>query len=338
LDDAIAQRAIWLVTTRGQAIQNPVVMRARDLVCGVLSQLPFQRTNRNGATMPIGWLDRPDPNHTRGWFVSMITDDLFFYGFAYARITVRDFTNRPLALEWVPFTAAVVKPEGTGLLWQRRGWDLPGPQLAAQVQTVDLLWRDVVVFESPLTAVLQANEPLSLASLLQSAAVRFAGVEMPAGTLKQTGGDDADDPTKLVADFETARLAHVTAYLSQDLEYHESTMDPSRLQLIEARSYQDAATARVCNVPAFAVGVGVPHESMTYKTAATARLDLIDFGIAPYLGCWEQTLSSDQVSPAGSTIGFDLEPFLRTQALSHLGVAGGQPGDVAAVPTGQEVG
>jgi hypothetical protein len=97
-------------------------------------------------------------------------------------------------------------------------------------------------------------------------------------------------------------------------------MDPSRLQLVEGRAYQDAAIARVCNVPNYAVGVGVPNDSMTYKTAATARYDLLDFGLSPFVTCWESTLSGDDVVPHGTVVAMDLAGFLRTDVLSGLPV------------------
>ena len=80
----------------------------------------------------------------------------------------------------------------------------------------------------------------------------------------------------------------------------------------------------MCNVPNFSVGVAVPGDSMTYKTAETARLDLVDFTLAPFIGCIEQTLSGPEVTPRGTRVVFDLEPFLRSRELA----AARRPGPV----------
>jgi Phage portal protein len=332
---ADARSGAW-VTTRSDALQLSVVMRARDVVCGVLAQLPFVRTRSDGVDVGAGWLERPDPNHTRGWFVSGVVDDLFFHGVAYCWVTVVDRDGRPLALEWMPYTTVVLDPDGFGLTYYRRGRDQAGATgVGARTTAISLSWAEIVVFESPLTAVLTARRPLSTAARLDMAADRFSNVEMPGGVLKQSGGDDltASEALEQITSFEAARHFHTVAYVSTDLEYVQSSLDPDRLQLVESRSYQDAALARICNIPAFAVGVGVPNESMTYKTAFTARADLIDFGIAPYITCLEQTLSSDQVTARGTTVTMDLEPFLRTKALSTI--APQQAADVSAAPNDQ---
>jgi phage portal protein BeeE len=341
LQALIDARTNALVTSRAQAMQLSVVCRGRDMVCGVISQLPFKRTDRNGADLGAGWLERPDPNHTRGWFVSSLVDDLFFYGVAMAWITVTDQYGRPLALEWMPKPQVVVEPDGSGVTYYRRGQDRPGvSEWWPTITEVQLSWFEVVVFESPLSAVLQATRSLSTAARLDLAADRFANVETPGGVLKQTEGDDltTDQALERIAAFETARHDHTVAYVSTDLEYQAAQVNPDTLQLVESRSYQDAALARIVNLPAFAVGVGIPHESLTYKTAYTARADVVDFGIAPYISCLEETLSSDQVTPRGTKVTMDLEPFLRTAALRTLAPGSAGQADVSSAPTDQPAG
>lgn len=345
LEDQLAglvdARTAALVTSRSQAMQLSVVNRGRDIVCGIIAQLPFKRTDRNGVDLGAGWLTRPDPQHTRGWWVASVVDDLFFHGVAFAWITVTDQYGRPLALEWMPRAQVVVDPDGTGVTYYRRGSDQPGDsEWWPTITPIGLSWVEVVVFESPLSPVLAARRTLSTAARLDLAADRFANVEVPGGVLKQTEGDDLTDDEALarIAAFESARHAHTVAYVSTGLDYQGSTLNPDSLQLIESRSYQDAALARVVNLPAFAVGVGIPHESLTYKTAYTARADVIDFGVAPYISCLEETLSSDQVTPHGTVVTMDLEPFLRTAALRAIGPSAGASSDTTTAPAAQPSG
>ena len=315
----VAQRAAGIAPSRGAAMRLSVVNRARDLICGTIGTLPLTRTGPAGRPLDAGWLARPDPDHTAAYVESWTTDDLFFHGYAWWRVTARDpDTGLPAAIQWVPVVEARPVWDGVALAelhWYPRhrggGGDLPAPVMIPAA--------DVVAFESPVTGVLSSGlDVLSIAMRLDLAAERFAAVEMPAGWLKQTGGEPLTpaEADAQVATWNSKRIANVTAYLGESIDYHESTIDPSRLQLVQARSYQDAATARVCNVPNYAVGVAVPGDSMTYRTAATARLDVIAFGIAPFLACWSQTLSADNVSVPGVTVALDLEPFLQTALLA----------------------
>jgi hypothetical protein len=208
------------------------------------------------------------------------------------------------------------------VIWTRAGIDHPGQTVPGSSTVLEVPWPEVVAFESPLVGVLESGAVLTTAARLDGSAGRFAAMEVAAGWLKAAPGSMVErspaEALEQVTAFEETRRRHVIAYVPEDLDYQESNLNPAGLQLVEGRSYQDAAVARVCNVPNFAVGVGVPNDSMTYKTAQTARYDLVDFGIAPYLECWSQTLSSDQVTPHGTVVAFDLEPFLRTADLARI--------------------
>ena len=332
-----------IVATRNQALANSVVNRSRDIVCGVVGSLPITRKRVIGDApaedLGAGWLHRPDPGHTGAWFMAWVTDDLFFYGYAYARVTSRDFQGQPSALQWMPFLQVLPNPDPNvvpyawpdGRLIAQPGqsvtWAPPGFH---EVFTVP--GSELVIFESPLTGVLGPGVPvLNTSAKLDAAANRFAAAEIPAGWLEQIEGEDLtpDELQARAVAFAAARNDSAIAATNRYFSYKESSMDPSRLQLVEGRSYQDVATARVCNVPAFIVNTAVPGDSMTYKTALTARLDLIDFGLQPYITCWEDTLSAENVTPRGTTVALDLEAFLRTATLAGLvgpGVAA--PADV----------
>ena len=328
LGDEIAARGGEWVVTREAAMLNSVVNRSRDLVCGTLACFPFDRV-RGGESLGAGWLTRPDPFHSRPWFVAWVTDDLFFHGLAFARVTARDGDGQVLALDWLPYVEVVPDESGEWVTWYRTL--TPGNTLhrrAARVEAIRVLARDLVVFESPVAGLLRSGrEVLTTAARLNGAAERFAATEVPAGWIKQNGGEPLTDAEALAltSRFSAARRASTTAYLNESADYHESSLDPSRLQLVEGRSYQDAATARLCNMPAFTVGVAIPGDSMTYKTALTARLDLLDFGLQPYVTCWEETLSA--VLPRGQAAVMRLEGFLRTSLLMATA-----PAESAAVP------
>lgn len=292
--------------TRAEALSLSVVNRARDLVCGVLSTLPLVRVrDRAGVVEDLGagWLDRPDPTRTRGAFVADLVDDLFFHGQALARVTARYVDGWPAALQYVPWVEVTQDPDAGDWVWR--------PPAGTQIRIRE---TDAVRFESPLTGVLEHPSALVIARRLDRSAFRFSSSTVPMGWLRQTGGEPltSDEMAAQAQAFAQARDTDAIAFLNEWLEYHEASIDPSRLQLVEARSYQDAAVARVCNVPNFTVGVAVPGDSMTYKTSQSARLDLIDFALAPFVACLEQTLSGPDVTPNGTRVQVDLEPFLRS--------------------------
>ena len=322
----VDERAGRRVSTRDQAIRLSVVNRARDIVCGVLSTLPLTRLRgdlrdpESLEDLGPGWLERPDPDHTRGWFVAGVTDDLFFHQHAYARVTAWDADLRPVALQWMPYREVIRDEDALGVTW------FPTDRWLVPLESVAVDRSALVEFESPLLGVLRGGEDiLTTAALLDSAAGRFAGVDIPAGWFSQKAGFEEmtdDEIEEFLERWWAARQFNTTGYHNDALEYHESQMDPSRLQLVEGRAYQDAALARLCNLPNYTLGVGVPNDSMTYKTALTARLDVIDFGLAPFIGCIEQTLSANAITPRGTHVQMVLEPFTRTSVLTTAARAG----------------
>ena len=116
----------------------------------------------------------------------------------------------------------------------------------------------------------------------------------------------SEDLLVQVAGFAAIRAANTIAGLNELVECQESTMDPNRLQLTEARGYQALELARIANVPPYLVGAPT-GTGMTYQNAVQARGDLIDFGAMPYINCIEQTLSGPNVTPAGQVVRLDVE-------------------------------
>ena len=87
-------------------------------------------------------------------------------------------------------------------------------------------------------------------------------------------------------------------------------MDPSRLQLVEARLHQRGELANAANIPAYFVSAPA-GTGMTYMNAAQAKQDLIDFGAMPYVQAIEQTLSGPNVTPRTQSVRLDVNAWLR---------------------------
>jgi phage portal protein BeeE len=152
---------------------------------------------------------------------------------------------------------------------------------------------------------------------LDTSAERFAKNQTPAGVLRQVDGEplSAEELSELAAGFAEARNNNAIAALNQYVDWKESYMDPSKLQLTEARTYQALEMARIANIPPYLVGA--PSGSgMTYQNAQQARQDLYLFGAKPFIDCIEQTLSMNNITPRGRYIYLDVDSYLEEYEMS----------------------
>jgi len=158
------------------------------------------------------------------------------------------------------------------------------------------------------------------------AAERFATMEVPAGYLKQTGGEpmSGQELTDLAAAWSEARLTASVAALNEYVEWRESSIDPSKLELVAARTYQALELARIANIPPYLVGAPA-GSGMTYQNAQQARQDLYLFGAKPYIDCIEQTLSLNSVTPRGRYIKLDVDSYLKENGVSDQSDDAGLP-------------
>jgi phage portal protein BeeE len=178
--------------------------------------------------------------------------------------------------------------------------------------------NDVVQFLSPIQGLLTMGARSIRTNInLDTSAERFAKNQTPAGVLKQTEGEplSAEELSELAAGFAAARNNNAIAALNQYVDWKESYMDPSKLQLTEARTYQALEMARIANIPPYLVGA--PSGSgMTYQNAQQARQDLYLFGAKPFIDCIEQTLSMNNITPRGRYIYLDIDTYLEEYEMS----------------------
>ena len=293
---------------RCAAMSIPTISRSRDLICsavGALPLVPYTVDWTNPASPiertlpPTTWMLRPDPTKTRNFVLSWTVDDLFFYGRAYWLIVDRYAApqNYPRSFVWMP--TIQVRVDTNGDTW----WD--GVQINP---------ADVVEFLSPFEGLLYVGwRAVNTALQLDQAAERFSRCEVPAGWLSQKDGSEpmtGDELIDLATLFANLRRANSIAALNNMTTYNESSLDPSKLQLVEARQYQALELARLANIPPSLVGAP-SGTGMTYNNTLQAKQDLVDFGAAPFINCLEQTLSGPNVLPLGQFVRLDLNAWLR---------------------------
>ena len=307
---------------RARAMRIPTISRGRDLLCSLAASLPIhyyleQWTGEEMERIPLppeAWMRRPEARVVRAHTLAWTMDDLIFQGSAHWYVTARRaFDNRPSQFQRLPSNEVIISadyfignvPVGPyQLTWQ--GNILPA--------------EDVVSFWSPIEALLNcAARSLLTAEKLDQAATRFASSPTAFGWLTTSGGEplSGDDLAELAQTWADARDTNGVAALNQDVQWNESTMDPSRLQLVEGRQYQSLELARHINVPPYLVGAPT-GSSMVYQNAEQARADLVTFGAAPFLDCIEQTLSSEQVTPRGHVVELSRDAWLRNPMDNNL--------------------
>jgi len=296
---------------RNRAMSVPTVSRARDLMASVIGCMNLKMYNEiwNGDEMekmplaPRTWLRRIDPSVYNGQILSWTFDDLFFYGRAFWYITSRTADGYPASFTRLP-AAMVQTLDQSGPVWFA-----PSKEIIFQGGSLDP--NDVVQFLSPIQGIVYMSEK-AIATALQLEAARFrnSSSAIPAGILRQNGGEplSAQELSDLAAAFNAARATNQTAALNEFVTYTETQTSPDKMLLIESAEFQAMEMARLCNIPPYLAGISVG--SYSYQSSAESRMDLWTFGVRAYADCIAGTLSQNNVLPNGTYVEFDVEQYL----------------------------
>lgn len=288
---------------RQEAIQNPTISRARDLLVSMVSGLSFEHYSEQWMGEDYEeikipnepWMHQPDGKVTRQFILAWTCDDLVMHGRAYWYCTSRSsVTGKPLSFQWLP-AVDVQLQDMTGPVY-------PAPSKKLTFNGFELKTEDVIQFLSPIQGLLSMGwRAIEIANRLDTAAMRFATNEITAGYLQQTAGSepmDADDLGDLAAAWSAARKRNAIGALNSSVQWHEFNSDPSKLQLVEGREHQIRELANVANVPGYLVGAPA-GSGMTYQNAQESQKALFLYGAQPYITCISQRLSMDDVIARG---------------------------------------
>lgn len=296
---------------RNRAVSVPTINRARDLMASVIGCMPLRMYNEiwNGEELekvplaPRSWLRRPDPTVPYQFIMSWTFDDLLFFGRAFWYITSRTADGYPATFTRLP-AGSITTTDMVGPVWFA-----PSKEVFFNGGQLDP--KDLVQFLSPAQGLIYAAPgAIDTALRLENARNRNATSAIPAGILKQTGGEplSAQELADLAASFNAARATNQTAALNEYLNYQETLTSPDKMLLIESSQYQSLECARLANVPPYLVGVSTGAYS--YQSAEQARADLYIFGVKIYAEAIAQTLSMNSVLPNGTYVEFDAENYL----------------------------
>ena len=317
---------------RNKAMSVPTISRARDLMASVLSCMSLKMYSElwNGDEMekiplaPRTWLRKIDPQLPNAFILSWTFDDLFFFGRAFWYITSRTADSKPASFTRLP-AAMVQTLDQSGPCWFA-----PSKQIIFNGGELDP--NDVVQFLSPIQGIVyMSTQSVATALKLEAARYRNASSAIPAGVLRQTGGEplSGQELADLAAQFNFARESNQTAALNEFVTYTETLTSPDKMLLIDSAEFQAMEMARLCNIPPYLAGISVG--SYSYQSSSEARMDLWTFGAKAYAECIASTLSMNNILPNGSYVEFDVEKYLsgeyamgdmrETQTETEIGVS-----------------
>ena len=297
---------------RNRAMSVPTVSRARDLMASVIGCMSLKMYTEmwNGSEMekmplaPRTWLRRIDPTLPNNFVLSWLFDDLFFFGRAFLYITSRTADGYPASFTRLP-AAMVQTLDQAGPVWFA-----PSKQITFQGGQINP--DDVVQFLSPIQGIIYMSEQAVATALkLEAARFRNSSSAIPAGILRQTGGEplSGQELADLAASFNLARETNQTAALNEFVTYTETLTSPDKMLLIDSAEFQAMEMARLCNIPPYLAGISVG--SYSYQSSAESRMDLWTFGVRAYADCIAGTLSQNNILPNGTYVEFDVEGYLK---------------------------
>lgn len=299
---------------RNAAMQVPTINRARDLIASVIANTPLEMYQKRWNEMtgemeeieiaPRSWLAQPDPQLTYSTFMAWVFDDLFFFGRAFLWVSSRTQDGYPASFSRLP--AAMVNTLDVSPPVFAYGQSNQIFFQGAQLPTEDV----IQIIGGNQGIIYQSQEVVATSLALQKARLRNATSAIPAGILKQIGGEPltSQELADLASSFEAARMSNQTAAINQYVDYIETKTDPSRMLLSEAADFQAKEAARMCNIPAFLANLDVGGYS--YQSNRGAREDLYVFAARTYMSAIEQTLSMNNVLPRGTCVRFDIDDYL----------------------------
>lgn len=307
---------------RNRAMSVPAVSRSRDLHATLLSSLPLKmerrywdettREMRSEDLAPRSWLRQPDPTIPYSTLMAWTLDDLFFMGRAFWYVSARTTDGYPAAFTRLP-AGSVTTEDQAGPVWF-------APSKEVYFNGGLMNPADLVQFISPVQGVIYASEQtIATALKIEDARLRNASSAIPAGVLRQTGGEplSATELADMATAFNAARSSNQTAALNEFVEYVPTSATPDKMLLIESANYSALDMARLCNVPSYLLGIS--SGSYSYQNSPQARADLWLFGTQVYARCIEETLSQDTILPRGTFVHFDADDYLGETETDSIG-------------------
>jgi HK97 family phage portal protein len=304
-------------TTRALAMSVPSVARARNIICGTIGSLPLTTFNRitGDYVDPHRVINQPDPRVAGFVIYCWLAEDIWLYGAGYGQVLeMYSATDGGRVRAWTRVSPDRVTVDTDFLNTTINGYKVDGKSVPMQGV------GSIIRFDGADEGFLhRSGKTVAAAVYLENAALNYAKEPAPSMVLKSNGTNlTAERISSLLSAWKSARQSRSTAFLNADVDLKEFGFDPKSLQLAEGRQYVALELARACGIPAYFLSAETT--SMTYSNAVHERRSLVDFSLRPILKAIEERLSLPDFVPNPVMVRFDLDDFLRGNALERAQV------------------
>lgn len=288
--------------SRQEAIQVPAVKRVRDIIAGTIGTLPLRLIDPQRIERRTNLLDQPEPNRAAVITMTRTVEDLLFEGAAWWRVTKFASTTYPEKIEYLAIGRVTENPDGSIYL---------DGQPADRTRFIK--------FESPTDPLLLAGARAIRTCLqLDVAAARYAETPTPTTIFTPTDGADPaddDDISAMLTAWKLARQKSAAAYVPAAVNMQSAGYNAVDIQLADARQHAVIEIGRVAGVDP--EDLGVSTTSRTYQNGEGRRQYLINFTLGAYMKAITDRLSMGDVTPRGFYVKYDLDDFLKADALTR---------------------
>jgi HK97 family phage portal protein len=302
------------VANRREAMSVPAVARARNIICGTIGSLPLEvKTRDNSFVATPRFIEQPDPSVPGSIVYTYTAEDLLFNGVAYWQIkSIDETTLRPNAIQWVSSTLVTPELSIDGQLvigYLVNGKKAPDSGIGS-----------LITFSGLDEGLLhRAGRTIKTAAALERATLNYANEPVPSVVLKSGNPLSKERVTAMLDTWRKARTERSTAFLNDQIELQQIGFNAQELQMTEARQYLVSEIARLSGIPEWYLGAAAGG-SMTYSNVSDERRTLIDFSLRPIMTAIEQRLTMDDITLRGYRVRFNLDDFLRGNALERADV------------------
>jgi HK97 family phage portal protein len=300
---------------RNEAMSVPSVARCRNLIAGVVGDLPLN-LYRSSTGEELGnpvWVDQPAINQPRSVTMAWTVDSLLMYGVAYWQVTeVYAEDGRPSRFQWIPNVKVTFTTDLYGMTVTQYFIDAVAVPMSGIGSLVTFQAYDEGILE-------RGSETIRAAIDLRKAAVLAAQTPMPSGVLRNNGADlDPKEIAGLLAAWKNARQNRSTAYLTSTLEYQPTSFSPKDMMYDSAQQFLSTEIARLCSIPAYLLSAEM-NNSMTYANVLDERKQFYSLSVAPYVNAIQDRLSMDDITARGNSVRFNVSSsFLATEPMERL--------------------
>lgn len=281
--------------SRTVAMSVPAIKRARNILVGSIARCPLEARvgGKRADSQPL-WLNRTDGVQSPYFRMAWTIDDLLFYGWSLWALK-RNADGAVIRADRVPYHLWSIDDAGAVTVDGKR------------VDTSEICLIPGVD-EGLLAASSDAVRHAAEVNRLAARAARNPAAQID---LHQKSGAPLtkQQARDLVESWVAARRGENggVAYTSETIEARELGQSDPQL-LVEGRTMAAVDCARAVGVPAALVDAHLPGSgNLTYSNVNARNVELIDYGLAPFMAAVAARLGLDDMVPRGWAVAFDLE-------------------------------